>query len=189
MTEHPRAALGPEPSAWLDRLSETEARAALIRCCGSTRWVAAMVLRRPFGSESALTRAALESWSVLDRDDYLEAFAAHPAIGADLAALEARFGATARWSSVEQSGVEAADPVTLRALAAGNRAYRERFGYTFIVCATGKSAREMLDALRKRLEHDAESELFAAAKEQEKITLLRLEKLAPAAESEGQPAP
>jgi 2-oxo-4-hydroxy-4-carboxy-5-ureidoimidazoline decarboxylase len=164
-------------SALLDALSEPEARAALRRCCGSTRWVAGMLARRPFGSGSALGDVARDSWSALGRDDYLEAFAEHPPIG-ESNALSARLAPTAGWSSSEQSGVNAAAQATLAALAAGNRAYRERFGYTFIVCATGKTADEMLATLLLRLDNDADTELFTAAAEQAKITLLRLAKLA-----------
>jgi 2-oxo-4-hydroxy-4-carboxy-5-ureidoimidazoline decarboxylase len=166
-----------EAAALVDALPEHEARAALERCCGSTRWVDEMLAQRPFGSASVLTGAASGIWAALGREDYLEAFAEHPPIG-DLSALAARFAVTATWSSGEQSGVNAADHVTLEALAAGNRVYRARFGYTFIVCATGKSADQMLEGLRVRLAHDAETELFTAAAEQAKITLLRLAKLA-----------
>lgn len=164
-------------SVLLDALAVPGARAALGRCCGSTRWVAGMLARRPFGSGGALSESALEVWSALGRDDYLEAFAEHPPIG-EASVLSARLAATAGWSSREQSGVNAAAQATLAALAAGNRAYRERFGYTFIVCATGKSADEMLALLLSRLDNDADTELFTAAAEQAKITLLRLEKLA-----------
>ena len=169
-------ALG-EAAALLDALPEPAARAALERCCGSTRWVQGMLARRPFGSAIALGAAAAQIWSALEHDDFLEAFAEHPPIG-DSSALATRFAATATWSSGEQSGVNAADQATLEALAAGNHAYRERFGYTFIVCAAGKSAAQMLAALRARLENAPEAELFTAAAEQAKITLLRLGKLA-----------
>jgi 2-oxo-4-hydroxy-4-carboxy-5-ureidoimidazoline decarboxylase len=190
MADLPRAeAAGElEAHALLDVASEAEARALLLRCCGSQRWADGMLGRRPFRSASALVSAAGEVFGMLGRADYLEAFAGHPAIGENVAALSARFAATATWSGAEQAGVAAADPATLQALAAGNRSYRERFGYTFIVCATGKSAREMLELLSARLENDADTELLAAAKEQEKITLLRLGKLG-AGRARGDAAP
>jgi 2-oxo-4-hydroxy-4-carboxy-5-ureidoimidazoline decarboxylase len=163
----------------IDGLAEDDARAALARCCGARRWVDGMLARRPFGSREALHAAAREVWSVMGDADILEAFAHHPEIGADPAALRARFPATQDLSSAEQAGVAGADPATLNELGAANRAYRARFGYTFIVCATGKSAREMLAAVRARLDNDPGDELRIAAGEQAKITALRLEAIGP----------
>jgi len=113
----------------------------------------------------------------MEKADMLEAFSHHPEIGSDLAALRQRFASTAAWSSAEQAGVAGADDATLEALRDGNVRYRERFGYVFLVCATGKSAAEMLALLQARLPHDADTELRVAAGEQAKITRLRLEKL------------
>jgi 2-oxo-4-hydroxy-4-carboxy-5-ureidoimidazoline decarboxylase len=161
----------------LDTIAGDEAALALARCCGATRWVSGMLARRPFGSFSALERAAHEVWAGLGPDDYREAFAHHPAIGADAAALRAKFAPTAEWSHAEQAGTRSADALTLEELAAKNRAYRERFGFVFLICATGKSAAEMLDALRARLDNPPERELALAALEQDKITALRLAKL------------
>jgi 2-oxo-4-hydroxy-4-carboxy-5-ureidoimidazoline decarboxylase len=153
-----------------------DARAALLRCCGSRRWAEGMLARRPFASPTELFAAGYEVWSGLGREDALEAFAAHPRIG-DGEGLRKKFAATADWASHEQSGVAAADDEILRQLADGNRQYEERFGYIFIVCATGKTAREMLDVLNARLCNSPERELWIAAAEQAKITRLRLEKL------------
>jgi 2-oxo-4-hydroxy-4-carboxy-5-ureidoimidazoline decarboxylase len=166
------------PFAWLDGLSAGEARTALERCCASRRWVEGMLALRPFGSSERLAQAAREVWSGLDRADYLEAFAGHPPIGASLVALRAKFSATHGWSSEEQAGVGGADESLLAALERENRAYLERFGYIFIVCATGKTAPELLTLLTARLSNPPERELAIAAAEQAKITLLRLEKLA-----------
>lgn len=166
-----------DTSAWLDAQSVEGARDALLRCCGSQRWVAGMLARRPFGSSEALADAARAVWAGLDRGDYLEAFSHHPAIGADLAELRAKFAPTLGWSKDEQSGMATADEQTLLDLQAGNQAYRDRFGYVFLICASGKSATEMLSALRRRLENDPAVELAIAAAEQAKITDLRLEKL------------
>jgi 2-oxo-4-hydroxy-4-carboxy-5-ureidoimidazoline decarboxylase len=162
--------------AAFNKLSSEDAGAALLRCCGSHRWVEQMVERRPFVSAAELFAAADEVWAGFDRVDWLEAFAAHPRIG-DLDALRKKFAATADWASQEQSGVAGASDDTLRQLADGNRRYEERFGYIFIVCATGKSAAEILDILNARLRSAPEQELAIAAAEQAKITRLRLEKL------------
>jgi 2-oxo-4-hydroxy-4-carboxy-5-ureidoimidazoline decarboxylase len=164
--------------AWLNGAPREQAAAALTRCCGSSRWVERMLARRPFASLAELRLAATEAWSGLDRADYLEAFGHHPRLGVDPARLRERF-ATADWSNQEQSGVREADDATLEALGAGNAAYEARFGFVFLVCATGKGAREVLTLLEQRIGNDAETELGIAAAEQAKITQLRLEKLAP----------
>ena len=129
--------------------------------------------RRPFGSTEALLAAAREEWFTLGQDDWLEAFRHHPKIG-DRAALRARFPATAHLSAREQHGVSGAPDEILDALAAGNREYEEKFGFIFIVCATGKSAGEMLGLLRARLPNPPEREIRIAASEHAQITELRL---------------
>jgi len=166
------------PHSTLNAMSAEEARAALERCCGSGRWVAGMLERRPFSTAEELFRAAESVWSGLGDDDYLEAFAHHPQIGADPAKLAKRFARTATWSSSEQARVRDADPVTIQRLADGNARYLARFGFIFIVCASGKSAEEMLNLLEARLDNEPARELSIAAAEQSKITRLRLEKLA-----------
>jgi OHCU decarboxylase len=168
-----------DPAAHLDALDTEQAGAALFRCCGSTRFCAGMLARRPFGSRERLFAAARAVWAELGRDDYLEAFSHHPAIGGDLAALSARDAARGVMSGAEQSGVAQASEATLLQLAAGNAAYQARFGYVFLVCATGKTALEMLALLEARLLNDPETELRIAAEEQAKITELRLGKLTP----------
>jgi 2-oxo-4-hydroxy-4-carboxy-5-ureidoimidazoline decarboxylase len=162
--------------AALNALPPDAARAVFLRCCGSGRWADAMTARRPFASADDVVRAASEVEADLTRDDWLEAFAAHPRIG-DLDSLRKKFATTADWAGGEQAGVAAADESVLRALADGNRAYDVKFGHIFIVCATGKSAAEMLANLRERLNNDSDAELRIAAAEQAKITRLRLEKL------------
>jgi 2-oxo-4-hydroxy-4-carboxy-5-ureidoimidazoline decarboxylase len=166
-----------EPHHTLNALSEGEAEAALLRCCGSTRWVRAMLAQRPFTSSEALHRAAESVWLVLDQPDYLEAFGHHPQIGADMEQLREKFASVTAWSSQEQAGVRRADEQTLLALRDGNLRYRERFGYVFLTCATGKSARSMLAELHTRLANEPEQELAVAAGEHEKITRIRLDKL------------
>jgi 2-oxo-4-hydroxy-4-carboxy-5-ureidoimidazoline decarboxylase len=160
----------------LNELDDAAARAELARCCGATAWAAGMAARRPFADRAALLAAADEVWAALGPDDWREAFAHHPRIG-DLSALRARFAATRAWAAGEQAGVQSAGEDVLAALAEGNRAYEERFGYIFIVCATGLRADEMLARLQARLPSDPAAELRTAAAEQAKITRLRLEKL------------
>ena len=165
-----------EPWRRLDLASADEARRLLATCCGSRRWVDRMLARRPFGSRVDLLTAARDEWNVLESADWREAFAHHPKIG-DRDALAARFPATHELSAREQAGIAGATAAVLDALAEGNRRYEEKFGYVFIVCATGKSANEMLALLEARLPNDEATELRIAAAEQAKITELRLQKL------------
>ena len=148
----------------------------LARACGSARWVDRMLARRPFGSGDAMLAAARDEWWALGPDDWKDAFRHHPKIG-DRASLEARFPETHSLSSREQAGVAGAAGDVLDALAEGNRAYEERFGYIFIVCATGKTAAEMLALLRARLGNDPDTEIRIAAREQAAIAALRLSAL------------
>jgi 2-oxo-4-hydroxy-4-carboxy-5-ureidoimidazoline decarboxylase len=161
----------------LDASGEAEARLVLERCCGSSRWVEGMLRARPFVNARALLQTARKVWAELGAPDFRQAFAHHPEIGVNIADLRRKFGAVADLSQAEQAGASGATEITLQALARDNRSYRERFGYSFIVCATGKSAEDMLALLQARLEHSAEEELVIAASEQAKITQLRLEKI------------
>ncbi len=165
-----------EPWQRIDAASPDEARHLLQRCCGSALWTDRMLARRPFGSQARLLAVARDEWFALAPEDWLEAFSHHPKIG-DRDTLQKRFAATRQLSEREQAGVDGASGEVLDALAAGNRAYEEKFGYIFIVCATGKSATEMLGLLRSRLNNDPASELRIAAAEQAKITEIRLQQL------------
>jgi 2-oxo-4-hydroxy-4-carboxy-5-ureidoimidazoline decarboxylase len=160
----------------LNRLPEADARAALERCCGSRAWVAGMCAPRPFADVAGLHAAAEAAAAALTRADWLEAFSHHPRLG-DRAALRSHFASTAAWAGEEQRGTALASEATLAALEAGNRAYEARFGYGFILCATGRSAAEMLAALEARMANRPEDELSNASREQRAITRLRLEKL------------
>jgi 2-oxo-4-hydroxy-4-carboxy-5-ureidoimidazoline decarboxylase len=162
--------------AELNALPEAEAAETLERCCGSRAWVGGMLARRPFRDRSALLEAGETVWRGLAESDWREAFSHHPKIG-DIESLRSRFATTAAWAVGEQAGTAGASDTTLTRLADGNRAYEERFGYIFIVCATGKSAAEMSILLEQRLENDPATELPVAAAEQAKILRLRLEKL------------
>jgi 2-oxo-4-hydroxy-4-carboxy-5-ureidoimidazoline decarboxylase len=157
----------------LDAADLADARRILQACCGSSRWVERMLARRPFKTLDALLAASRDEWSACGPDDWREAFAHHPKIG-DREALRQRFPATHHLSEREQAGVEGASDAVLDALAAGNRAYEQKFGYIFIVCATGLTADEMLARLRERLGNDPAGEIRIAAEEQAKITALRL---------------
>jgi OHCU decarboxylase len=170
-------------------LSRTPVEAASRRlqaCCGSRRWLAALIAGFPQPSARGLFAASEQAFDALGEADWREAFAAHPRIG-DRAALKARAErdrAGAERERSEQAGTATADEATLAAFAAGNELYEERFGHVFLICASGRSASEMLAALRLRLSHDAATELAIAAEEQRKITVLRLERLLGEPESE-----
>ena len=159
-------------------LSADGARAELLRCCGCARWADAVLAGRPYGDKAALLAASDAAWGRAGEAEWREAFSHHPRIGGK-DALREKFAATRAWAKGEQSGAAAASEAVLDALAAGNAAYERKFGHIFIVCATGKSAAEMLDLLQSRMTNDAASELRLAAGEQNKITKIRLEKLIP----------
>ena len=156
----------------LNAATPEEAAGMLGECCGSSTWVGRMLAMRPFALAAEVHAAAELALSELSRDDLLEAFAHHPRLGADPEKLRARF------SAQEQAGVAGADEATLAALQRGNAEYEARFGFVFLVCATGKGADEILDLLEARIDHDPEVELRIAAGELAKITHLRLDKLA-----------
>src|SRR5262249_32564421 len=162
--------------AWLNSLPADEAAGELLQCCGSKRWARLMSDARPYENVAGVIAQADEIWWSLDRNAWLEAFRSHPKIGEKKAA-ETVSTQSSQWSGQEQAGVNTASAQTTGALASLNRAYEQRFGYIFIICATGKTSDEMLAALRGRLEHDAAEELPLAAAEQSKITALRLKKL------------
>jgi 2-oxo-4-hydroxy-4-carboxy-5-ureidoimidazoline decarboxylase len=164
------------PDQVLNHATADDARAMLLKCCGSTRWVDAMLRARPFASTDQLQIVADAAFATLEPADWLEAFTHHPKIG-DVENLRKKFATTANWAANEQSGVNAADEKTIQDLAAGNTAYEQKFGFIFIICATGKSAQEMLAALNARLPHERAEEIRLAGAEQQKITHLRLAKL------------
>ena len=143
--------------------------------CGSDAWCHRMAGRTVADDRDAVHQTADEVFGTLDADDWRQAFAAHPRIG-DLDSLRMKFAGNCRWSSGEQSGMAGVDERTLRDLQTANETYFERFGYIFIICATGRSADEMLSACRSRLAHGPAEELPVAAAEQRKITHLRIDK-------------
>jgi OHCU decarboxylase len=164
-------------AAW-NVAGESEALEAMVACCGSKRWAAAMVALRPIASVAELSETADRVWSTMQESDWLEAFACHPRIGERKPALVAAHASeqSAAWSRDEQSSAKDANERVLAELAEGNQLYHQRFGFTYIVCATGKSAAEMLTILKRRLTADREAELREAAEQQRQIMQIRLGK-------------
>ena len=160
----------------LNTLPQPQLKEELLKCCGSSSWVKMMMAYFPADNMESMLEEAEEIWYECSEDDWKEAFAHHPKIG-NVESLTKKFASTAEWASGEQSGVDGASNETIEALAEGNRLYEEKFGYIFIVCATGKSAAEMLELLQGRLQNKPGIEIKIAAAEQNKITKLRLEKL------------
>jgi len=160
----------------LDALPAAEAEAELLACCGSRRWAREMAARRPFGGVGALLAAADEVWWSLAPDDWHEAFRAHPRIG-ERKAAPAQTARAAGWSAQEQSAASSAAAEVAEALAEGNRAYEERFGRVFLICATGLSGADVLGALHARLDNDEETEAGVVAAELRTIALLRLRRV------------
>jgi OHCU decarboxylase len=166
----------------LNAMDETNARVALTNCCAADAWVKRMLTQRPFADDDAVLAAAAAVAETLGDADWLEAFAAHPRIG-DVDSLRKKYAATKNLAAGEQAGVDGAADLTLTELAALNRQYAERFGFIFIVFATGKSAAEMLTILKRRIDNTRDEELKNAAAEQLQITRLRLQKLASAGDN------
>ena len=160
----------------LNQLGESELKEKLLQCCGSFSWVDRMLLSKPFLNPDDLFSKADAAWSKTGEKDWLEAFSHHPKIG-DLKSLGKKFATTQSLAKNEQGSVNMASPQVLEKLAEGNTLYENKFGFTFIVCATGKSADEMLDLLNERMPHDRTTELNIASTEQHKITKLRLQKI------------
>jgi 2-oxo-4-hydroxy-4-carboxy-5-ureidoimidazoline decarboxylase len=156
----------------------------ILPCCGSTAWAENMSARKPFADEATLLAASDETWRNLTKADWMEAFRSHPRIGGSLKketgiiesqASDSR-AQSAQWSEQEQQRVAAANHAVKAELAQANRDYERRFNHIFIVCATGKSATEILEVLRRRLRNDEETELHEAAEQQRLITHIRLKK-------------
>jgi 2-oxo-4-hydroxy-4-carboxy-5-ureidoimidazoline decarboxylase len=168
--------VNPVLSSW----NEAEAQAALdamLACCGARRWAAAMVALRPIAGVQELSAAADRIWSTMEEAEWMEAFACHPRIGERPPRQTAHAPRkSAAWSGQEQSAASSATEPVLAELATGNALYEQRFGFTYIVCATGRSAEEMLAILNRRLSGDRAAELIEAAEQQRQITQIRLGK-------------
>jgi 2-oxo-4-hydroxy-4-carboxy-5-ureidoimidazoline decarboxylase len=142
-------------------------------CCTSRAWVARMVAGRPYADVEALLAASDKAVGELGRDDLEEALAGHPRIGQRAAGPSTE----ASWSRQEQAGAGNAEAEVRAALQQGNRAYEERFGHVFLISASGRSAEELLAALRDRLGNDPDAEWGVVAEELRKINRLRLRRL------------
>jgi OHCU decarboxylase len=168
------------PTAKLNRLAREEAYAELLKCCGSTRWAREVAALKPFWDVTQVVIIGHRVWSELSEDDWLEAFRAHPKIG------ETKTKASVteqerRWSEGEQARAQESSDATRNALASANREYEERFGFIFIIYASGRTAEEILSALRARITNERDAELRVAGGEQWNITELRLRKFFDAA--------
>lgn len=163
------------PIEKLNRLPMDEARKVLLDCCGSTRWAEKAAANKPYWDVGQCLIIGERIWKELERSDWLEAFRAHPKIGERKAEADVSDKARA-WSEGEQLRASDAASETLDALATANREYEEKFGFIFIVCASGKTAEQMLALLRERMGNDPETELRVARDEQWLITQLRVKK-------------
>lgn len=157
-------------------LDHTTAYKTMETCCAAPAWIEAMVGNRPFDNLNHLLTDAANKWLAMDESDLLAAFLAHPKIG-NVESLHKKFANTKAIASNEQSGVAQSTTSILAELAQKNEEYYQKFGFIFIVFATGKTALEMLALLQTRLPNSREVELKNAADEQRKITDLRLKKL------------
>ena len=160
----------------LNGLTADDAKAEFLKCCGSHLWAETMAAARPFASQNDLLMKGDDVCSSLDETEWLEAFRAHPKIG-EKKALAAQTAQERNWSSQEQSAMQSAAADIVSQLAERNLEYETKFGFIFIVCASGKSSAEMLSMLNSRMANDRQTELQVAAEEQRKITRLRLQKL------------
>lgn len=160
----------------LNAFTKTQAEQAFLQCCTSSRWVALMVDSRPYHDREQCQATALKHWATMQEADLLEAFEGHPKIG-DVNSLRAKYASTKDLASGEQSAMQQANEASIQGLAEGNKHYETKNGFIFIVCATGKSAEQMLALLQARLENRREDELIIAAQEQAKITAIRIDKL------------
>lgn len=160
----------------LNQLELAVLEGKLEQCCAATNWYKGLAAKFPFETVADLKAASDDIWDTCSELDYLEAFHGHPKIG-DVDSLAKKFQSTKEWAGNEQELVDQASMEVIKALSEGNAAYEARFGFIFIVFATGKTAQQMLDLLLERLPNDRTKELEIAAAEQHKITSLRIQKL------------
>lgn len=166
----------PNDKLNINEQDTTGAKNTLSQCCGAEKWVDGMINLMPFNSKGEMYQNAEKIWYSLNEADWLEAFSCHPKIG-DLNSLKEKYSSSKQFAGKEQSGVEGASSEVLAELAKYNDEYEKKFGFIFIVCATGKSAEEMLSIIKERIYNDTQTEIRIAMEEQNKITKLRLEKL------------
>ena len=159
-----------------NRQSPEKVRNDLFKCCGSNSWIDMLMEKFPFDSLDDLKISSDRIWFNCTKNDWLEAFSHHPKIG-DTQGVAGKHNDTLEWARQEQSAVKDARQIILDDLTKANKLYENKFGFIFIVCATGKSAEEMLNMLNERLKNEPEKELHIAVNEQNKITHLRIDKL------------
>ena len=161
---------------WFNELPAGEAQQALRECCAAPRWAEQMAAARPYSSAQDVIRQSGAIVAELTVTDLAEALGGHPRIGER---LEARNGGrqAAGWSRQEQSRVDADDTKTMLALAEANRQYEQRFGHIYLVSAAGRTAPELLDVLRDRLQNEPEDEWQVVRSELQRINALRLQRL------------
>lgn len=160
----------------INNATPEEAFEIFSKCCGSVNWVNKLISSRPFDSEQEVLDKAEELWYALNDTDWKEAFEHHPKIG-DLNSLKEKYSGTRSMAGNEQSGMDKAAESVLSEMSELNREYENKFGYIFIVCATGKSAVEMLTLLKERIQNSPGDEIRIAMEEQNKITKIRIEKI------------
>jgi len=159
-----------------NQLDDTAATNLILQCCSSTDWAARMVESRPYHSIEQLIRTANDHWRVMEHADFLEAFQGHPKIG-DPGSLRKKYANTHSMARGEQSGVSGASDQVINSLAQNNCDYENKFGFIFIVCASGKSAEQMLGLIQARIGNSRAEEIANGAAEQRKITEMRIRKL------------
>jgi OHCU decarboxylase len=159
----------------INDMSDAQLWVELSKCCGSKTWIKLMLENHPYTNIEDLYLKASHLWFSVDTNDCLEAYSHHPQIG-DMDSLKKKFGTTANWSGKEQAGVNTASEDVLKELKLLNEEYYSKNGFVFLICATGKSAEEMLISLKERIVHTRDQELKIAAQEQNKIIKIRLEK-------------
>ncbi len=159
----------------INELSYLKAKELFSICCGSEEWIEKMINSRPFNSKDEALKIAETHWYLLDKVCWLDAFSHHPKIG-DINSLGKKYSSSGNLAKSEQSRISGASMKVLENLSRYNEEYERKFGYIFIVCASGKSAEEMLSLIEKRINNTEDSEIKIAMEEQNKITKLRLEK-------------
>ena len=164
--------VNPTLETW-NRLEQETAAQVILPCNGSLAWAIGVVNLSPFDTPEELFAASDKVWLTLPEEDWQQAFDSHPRIGEHKA--KAATAQSLKWSAGEQSAANP-DTATQEALSSANREYEQKFGRIFIVCATGKSAAEMLSILQARLVNDRVTELKEAAEQQRQITQIRLRK-------------
>lgn len=160
-----------------NNLPEVEKTNQLAACCGAVKWQQEMLKQFPFNDETELLNKSQDVWyKECKKEDWREAFTHHPKIG-DIKSLTEKFASTMHLAGSEQQSVNKASTEIIKELAEANNEYENKFGFIFIVCATGKSAEEMLRLLKDRLPNMLDEELNIAMGEQAKISFLRLKKI------------